>query len=139
MKQVIRQSIAVMAIALLAFPAYAGGLAKPRAFAVYFFSQNCPNCRVLSPTLEKAREQGALDSKEVLFVTLDLTDAARIHQSMLLAAALGIDGYVQKQGSATGYVALLAADGKSEVKRFDRTHGSGDIARGIDDYLAQNL
>ncbi len=139
MKRLFRQSLAALAIGLLALPAYAGGLAKPRAFAVYFFSQSCPNCRVLSPVLEQARDQGALDSKEVLFVKLDLTNPASIHQSMLLASALGIDGYVQKQGSATGYVALLAADGKSEVKRFDRTSGSGDIARAIDDYLAKNL
>jgi ABC-type phosphate transport system substrate-binding protein len=43
---------------------------------------------------------------------------------------------VQAQGSSTGYVALLAADTKTEIARFDRTSSAEAIASGINHALA---
>ena len=111
-------------------------LPKPKLLAVYFWAATCPNCKVLTPVLEQARESGKLDSKPVLFVTLDLTSAASIRQSVMHASALGIGPYVQGQGSATGYVALLDADSKREIKRFDRTDSVAAITQGMDAALA---
>ena len=46
--------------------------------------------------------------------------------------------YLQKDlGLPTGYVALLAADSKTEIASFDRTSKSADIVAGIDKALGE--
>lgn len=101
--------------------ASAVGLQAPKRIAVYFYADWCPNCKILSPALTEARKEADLDNKDVLFVTLNLTDKTTIHQSILLAQQLGIGDFVKAQGSATGYVALLDAKTKKELTRVDRT------------------
>jgi thiol-disulfide isomerase/thioredoxin len=130
--------MAVVAMMLLvASPSFAAReLPSPKLIAVYFHADYCPNCKILGPTLAAARKEGALDTKPVLFVTLDLTRPESIHQSILNASALGIAPYVQKQGSGTGYVALLSADGKTELARFERTATTNDIITAITSQLS---
>ena len=123
---------AMIALTLISGPVMATPpLAKPKLIAVYFYADWCPNCKILSPQFAKARVDGGLDDKAVLFVTMNLTNQQTIHQSILLASALGIDGFVKAQGSGTGYVALLDARSKKELARFDRDSASDAIAQGI--------
>ncbi|MBA4274844.1 MAG: hypothetical protein C0436_04235 [Alphaproteobacteria bacterium] len=113
-------------------------LPAPDVIAVYAYAEWCPNCKLISPALEKARKDGTFDTRNVLFVTLDLSDKARIHQSILHAQALGLGPYLQKQGSAVGYVALLDARTKTEIARFDRTADAAHIVSMLQEALASN-
>lgn len=106
-------------------------LPKPQLIAVYFYADWCPNCKAFSPILKEARAQGGLDDQPILFVTLDLTSKPTIHQSILHAQALGIGEFLQAQGSATGYAAILDATSKKELARFDRTATSAAIQEKI--------
>lgn len=124
--------VAVLSVA----QAKAYELPKPKVIAVFFSAEWCPACKQLAPVLEEARKEGGFNTKDILFVKLDLTDKATIHQSILLASALGIAPFVQKQGSSTGYVALLGADKTTELARFDRTATAADIVAGIEKQLA---
>jgi hypothetical protein len=90
---------------------------------------------MLSPKLDEARRLGGLDEKPVLFVKLNLTDKPSIQQSILLAQALGIGDFLKAQGSATGYVALLDAQTKKEITRFDRESSAADIQATIEKNL----
>ena len=114
----------------------AHSLSKPKLIALYFYADWCANCKILSPNLAKARAQAGLDQRDVLFVTLNLTDKASIHQSILLAQALGVADFVKKQGSGTGYLALLGAEDKKERLRLDSQAKSTDIAQKIQAALA---
>ena len=111
-------------------------LPKPILIAVFFSADWCPSCKILAPELLAARVKGELNKKDILFVKLDLTDKATIHQSILLSSALGIAPFVQKQGSSTGYVALLAGNKTTELARFDSTTKADDIIAAITKYLA---
>ena len=127
MRRWIRQVWCAVMMVCAAAPALAYDYLVPTHYAVYFSADWCPNCKALSPVLTQARVEGKLDTQSVLFVTLDLTNPATIRQSMLLAQALGLEEYMKSQGSATGYVALLAADKKTELARFDRESSKDDI------------
>lgn len=119
--------LTAMAVAATATSAYAARpLPAPKLLAVYAYADWCPNCKALSPKLEEAKAKAKSD---VLFVKLDLTDKARIQQSILLSSALGIAPWFQQQGSATGYVAVLDAVTKKEVARFDRESSDADIEK----------
>jgi peptide-methionine (R)-S-oxide reductase len=110
-------------------------LAKPKIIAIYFYADWCGNCKVLSPKVTEARNKGELDSKEVLFVKLNLTDKASIHQALLLAEGLGISEYVKKQGSSTGYLAILDYDSKKELVRFTSESTAENIQKTITEKL----
>lgn len=94
-------------------------LPKPKIIALYFYADWCPVCKALSPKFAEARTTGDLDKKDVLFVTLNLTNKTTIHQSVMLAQSLGVGEFVQKQGSGTGYIALLDARTKKELARIE--------------------
>ena len=137
MRRLLQLLVLALALVSLTTPAQAvPPLPTPKLIAVYFWASWCPNCKLLSPVLDQARETGALDHQDVLFVKLDLSDKASIHQSVLLASALGIAPFVQAQGSATGYVAILGPDKKTELKRFDRTNSAEEIRGFISKTLA---
>lgn len=124
-----------LSLLLLASPAQARELAKPKLLAVYAYADWCGNCKILSPKLKEAR--AALEKQDVLFVTLDLTDKPRIHQSILLAQALGIGDWLKAQGSATGYVAVLDSASKKELERFDSVAKAAEIGQNIASRLAK--
>lgn len=104
---------------------------RPKIFAVYFSAKWCPNCHILSPIIAEARTKGELDTKPVLFVTLDLTDKSTIYQSQMLASALGLGDYITAQGSSTGYLALVDAVSKKELTRLDSKATVDGIIRTI--------
>lgn len=118
---------------MMTVPSEAGAreLPKPKLLAVYAYADWCPNCKILSPEVAAARQEAGLDQKAVLFVTLDLTDKAKIHQSILHAQALGIGEFLKAQGSGTGYVAVLDAKSKEELFRFNRDDKAAVIAEKI--------
>ena len=134
---------AVLAIIMLIFQVSAAHAWKapeqPKAkiFAVYFSAKWCPNCQILSPIVAEARAKGELDAKDVLFVTLDLSDKASIHQSQLLTSALGLGDYIAAQGSSTGYLALVDATSKHEIARFDSKATVDRIVKSMNDALAR--
>ena len=111
-------------------------LPKPHYIALYFYADWCASCKRLSPELDKARKEQKLDDKELLFVKLDLTDKTTIHQASMLAQALGVAEFVQKQGSATGYVAVLDAHNKKELFRLDSSNNSDAIGKRINELPA---
>ena len=132
-----RALLTLFAVCAFAFTAHAAReLAKPQLIAVYAYADWCPNCKALTPIAAEARKVGGFDQKPILFVTLDLTDSNRIQQSILHASALGIGAFLQAQGSATGYIAVLDARTKKEVARFDRTNTSKDITETLNALLA---
>ena len=126
----------LLACALISQPAAAYELPKAKLIAVYFYADWCPNCKLLSPEFDKARKEDDLDNKPILFIKMNLTDSTTIHQSVMLAQALGLAPYVQQQGSSTGYVALITADTKKELVRFDRTSKAADITAAANKALA---
>lgn len=95
-----------------------GSLPQPDYLAVFFYAQDCGHCKELAPKIESARSQLPTEAN-ILFITLDIGNAAARHQSMLLASQLGIGSYVKEQGSATGYLTVLDANTFEEVARFD--------------------
>lgn len=113
----------------------AASATTPKIIALYFYADWCPNCKLLSPQLAKARKDAALDAQDVLFVTLNLTDKTSIHQSLMLAHALGLEEYVKKQGSGTGYIALINPADKKELSRIDSRADSGTIEKSINSAL----
>jgi len=123
---------------LLLFPLSAHAapqMARPQLISVYFYADWCSNCKTLSPKFSEARTKGLLDKKDILFVTLNLTDKTAIHQSILLAQGLGIGKYLKQQGSATGYVAILDANTKKELARFDSAASPDDILKAYETRL----
>lgn len=94
----------------------------------------CPNCKIITPKLERVLSGFA--GRKALFVTLDLTDRARIQQSVLLASALGIGEWLRAQGSVTGYVALIDMATKREITRFDRDSSEAQMREAIAAALA---
>ncbi len=135
--QVCFKFLIVSLICMLILPTAFAQRPQPEAkvIAVYFYANWCGNCKVLSPKLEEAKKTGNLNDKDVLFVTLDLSDKSSIHQTLLLAKSLGIGEYLREQGSATGYVALLDSKSKKEIHRFDRNSEPSDIVKVISDKL----
>lgn len=91
--------------------------ATPQAklIAVYFSSKWCPNCQVLGPLIAKARAQGELDTKPIVFVTLDFSDKGSLFQSQMLASALGLGDYITQQGAAQAILRYWMQKAKQSV------------------------
>lgn len=123
----LKLAITLLLLILPPIASHARELPAPKLLAVYFYADWCSNCKLLSPKISEARTRGVLDKKNILFVTMNLTDKTTIHQSILLAQALGIGDYLKAQGSATGYMAVLDASSKKELTRFDSAQSSSDI------------
>ena len=111
--------------------AIARELPKPNYIAVYFYADWCGNCKILSPRIKQVENQNNLKKQNVVFVKLDLTDKPRVHQSILLAQALGVGDFLKAQGSKTGYLAVLDSENKQELKRFT----SEDSLETIENYF----
>lgn len=73
----------------------------------------CPSCKALEPTLADLKAE--LKGEPVLFITLDITDAANTEQSRLLAETLGIEEIV-KSNNQTGLVLVY------DPKTMETTH-----------------
>jgi thiol-disulfide isomerase/thioredoxin len=129
--------VALLVFNLMGVAQAARLLPAPKIMAVYVSADWCPNCKILGPNLQKAIEAGGLLQKPVLFVTLNLTDKPHIRQAIFMAQSLGFGPWLQAQGSATGYVALLNAKTKAEIMRFDKTSSAQTIQTNIEQALTK--
>ena len=116
----------ILTLLLVVFSA--GAQAKP-LMAVLFYADWCGACQVLDPAVTEARENAALDSRDVLFVRLDLTDDASRHQAQLMADTMGIGDLVAENGGKTGFLLLL--DEGRTVGRITRAMAADEIASTI--------
>ena len=124
------------AIAMLGFLAVGAqadthAFEKPAYYAVKFHSDYCGSCKIMAPEIKGAFNEGGLNKEDVLYVELDFTDKGTIHQTKLKAAALGIDGYLKKAGSKTGYMVLINPATQEELARFTKENKADDIAATI--------
>ena len=131
-----KKLLIIITILFTCNPVYARAIdAEPKLLAIYLHSDWCGNCKILSPKMDEARKSGELDKKDVLFIKFNLTDKTSIHQTIMLSNQLGVNDYLKGQGSSTGYVALLDAQSKKELARFDRDSKVADVINTINDNL----
>ena len=81
--------------------------ASPTLYAISFHADWCGSCKALGPKMAKARGKADLDSANVLFVKLDLTDKTTSHQASLLASALGVADFYKENNGKTGFILLV--------------------------------
>lgn len=107
----------------------------PKLYAVSFHADWCGSCKKIAPQLERARDQADLDNKDVLFVTLDLTDATTRHQSGLFASALGMGDFYKSNNGKTGFVLLVNAATGEHVGKITKEHDHKKISMLISENL----
>jgi len=105
-------------------------------YAVKFHADWCSSCKVLGPNVEAARGKADLDNKNVLFVTLDLTNATTRHQSSLLASALGLAETYKTNDGKTGFVLLVNAQTGDVVGKLTKEQNSNAIVAAINEKIA---
>ncbi len=109
----------------------------PKLYGILFYADWCGSCKILDPQIEKARGKADLDNEDVLFVRLDLTDAATRHQASLLASALGIGEFYDANAGKTGFMLLADPATGAELGRLNKDMDSGQITVAITDALAK--
>ncbi len=113
---------ATLALAMIIVPTHAiADTDQPEIFGVLFYADWCGSCKILDPAIQKARGQSDLDNEPVLFVRLDLTDATRRYQASLMASALGLGDFYEKNAGATGFMLLVDAETKEIISRLTKT------------------
>lgn len=109
---------------------------KPSLYGVLFYADWCGSCKVLDPQLQKARGAGDLDSKNVLFVKMDLTNKITSNQSALLAKSLGFGDFYKANDGKTGHLTLIDPANGQAVAKITKEQKSADIVAMIDEKLA---
>ncbi len=110
---------------------------EPEVYGVLFYADWCGSCKVLDPAIQKARGQSDLDNEPVLFIRLDLTDATRRYQAGLMANALGLSEFYDKNAGATGFLLLVDAESKEVIKRLTKTMDARSIAEEVRSAIEQ--
>ena len=105
-------------------------------YAVAFHADWCGSCKVLGSNVVKARGKADLDNKNVLFVKLDLTNAATRHQSSLMASALGLDDFYNTNAGKTGFILLVNAQTGDVVGKLTKEHDANAIITTIDEKIS---
>lgn len=127
-------TVGLFVLALLPFHANAEKvqMSDPAAiYAVDFYADWCGSCQALKPILEKARGKADLDNHNVLFVTLDLTDATKRNQSALHASALGLGDFYKENNGKTGFVLLVNSKTKEIVGKLTKDMDANQVAATI--------
>ena len=109
---------------------------QPEIFSVLFYADWCGSCRVIDPAIAKARGQSDLDNKPVLFVRLDLTDATKRNQSRLMAHALGLSDFYEKNAGKTGFMVLVDAETKTILSTITKASDAKAITTQITNAIA---
>ncbi len=105
-------------------------------YAVAFHADWCGSCQVIGSNVAKARGKADLDNKDVLFVKLDLTNAATRHQSSLMASALGLGEFYKTNAGKTGFVLLVNAKNGEVVGKLTKEHDANAIIAAINEKTA---
>ena len=85
------------------------------------------------PVLEEVLK--AVADQPVLFLELDVTDAARTAQSRLMAAALGVEEHL-KANNKTGLVLLIDSADKTLLETLTRKSSADEMTSKIRAHLA---
>lgn len=111
-------------------------IAKPAVYGVLFYADWCGSCKALDPKVTQAREEAKLDTQDVLFVTLDLTNDTTKHQAAMMAATLGISDVYESNAGKTGFMLLLNAESGEKVAQLTNKMEAADIATRIQETVA---
>lgn len=76
----------------------------PQLVTIRTVAMGCPVARALAPVFEELRDK--FSAKDVMFVTLDVTDEEAKRQSDQYCCGLGIDWFM-RQGYDSGVIALV--------------------------------
>lgn len=106
----------------------ASPVAKPAVYGVLFYADWCGSCKALDPKITQARQDAKLDTMDILFVTLDLTDDVTKHQASLMAATLGISDVYEGNAGKTGFMLLLNAENGEKLSQLTNSLETDVIA-----------
>ncbi len=110
---------------------------KPEVYGILFYADWCGSCKILDPAIQKARGQSDLDNEPVLFLRLDLTDATRRYQAGLMANALGLGEFFDRNAGATGFLLLVDAESGEIIKRLTKTMDAKSITEEVRSAIEQ--
>ncbi len=108
---------------------------KPAVYGVIFYADWCGSCKALDPKVTKARKDASLDEKDILFVTLDLTDEVTKLQAAKMAAVLGMSDVYESNAGKTGFMLLIDAESGEKLARLTVKLEASDIAKKIEDSI----
>jgi thiol:disulfide interchange protein len=95
-------------------------LPKPKLLAVKFHADWCAVCKQMEFLFEDLNDK--FDGRQVLFVTLDITNQTRRNHAQLLAAALGLESLWKMNAGKTGTVYLLNPGDKQVLTSWSQDH-----------------
>ncbi|MGH8460645.1 MAG: TlpA family protein disulfide reductase [Stenotrophobium sp.] len=108
MKRFIPVLLSLLTLSIPSFGAGAASIRHSQPLAILIAADWCTNCKIIKPKLHDAY-QGFED--KIDFVTLDVTDGARLAQAQKQADKLGQPGLLLGH-FATGWVDLVDRNGK---------------------------
>lgn len=133
-----RLSLATLTLLLSTAPAVAAtvpveGQGDPALYVVKVHADWCGSCQALVPLLEEVRK--VVTDQPVLFLELDVTDAALTAQSRLMAAALGVEEHF-KANNKTGLVLLIDSSDKTLLDTLTRKNSAEEMTAKIRAHLS---
>lgn len=111
----------------------APALAEGKPAAVLFHADWCLNCKLMKPRLAALQQEYG---DQVDFIRVDYTTDAARAEGKKLAKSRGF-AKLYNENRATGWVALLAADG-AEAGTLHVTMEDAEMRRALDDLVASN-
>lgn len=101
---------------------------KSIVYAVLMYADWCGSCKTLDPKITQAREIDGLDEKNILFVTLDLTNETTSHQAAMMAEALDITELYENNAGKTGFMMLINSETGEQISRITKSLDTKSIS-----------
>ena len=101
---------------------------KSIVYAVLMYADWCGSCKTLDPKITQAREKDGLDEKNILFVTLDLTNETTSHQAAMMAEALNITELYESNAGKTGFMMLINSETGEQISRITKSLDTKSIS-----------
>ena len=124
-----------IALPLISHSEDATPTAKADVYGVLFYADWCGSCKALDPKINQAREESKLDTQDVLFVTLDLTDDTTKYQAAMMASILGINDVYKNNAGKTGHMLLINAENGEKLSQLTNKLEVSEIATRIQDSI----